>query len=416
LDGIRLELYDMWRVLITAKETFAELVAANGKDSLSDIKRQIASFTRGALVNTWRRGYKDEPFAIHPVVPVRHDGLDMEFEDLEIDHLLSRAHKWGCGLNNMLILADKAWGLAVAMVKGDRASSKCDTPEEARVNILSTVREYVQDEIRAEKRWRKKRDQHESQVTPTVSSAKWSTSAVSSDTPRTPVNSPWTPIAPVNGCPSTESSTASESSNKRKRPSPLPTPRKRNASDTSFHPDPPTPFNPDEVSPRMPKMPRRNNDPLYRPGSALLEPTTPPVTPKLNKRNSAQKAADRTAKKVEEKLKKKQVEKAEKKKAKKVTFEAAQSSKSSSSSKASHSSVSSKVSSPQVVVTKKAAKTPTSSPAKATASTKNMAVKNGVKKAAPKAKKSDNVAHATRPKRQAAIEAGKSFGKTRVVE
>jgi hypothetical protein len=424
LDGIRLELYDMWRVLITAKETFVELVAANGKDSLSDIKRQIASFTRGALVNTWRHGYKDEPFAIRPVVPVRHDGLDMEFEDLEIDHLLSRAHKWGCGLNNLLVLAHKAWGLAVAMIKGERASPKWDTPEEARVNILATVRMYVQDEIRAEKFWRRRRDirfgQQKSQVTPTTSSAKWSTSAVSSGTPRTPVNEPWTPIAPVNEPPSPESSTASESGNKRKRPSPLPTPRKRNASDTSFHPGPPTPFNPDEVSPRMPKMPRRSNDPSYRPGPALLEPTTPPVTPKLNKRSSAQKAADRTAKKVERKLKKKQAEKAEKKKAKKVTFEAAQSSK--PSSKASTPS-SSKVSSPQVVITKKAAmKTPTSAPAKATASkssksvVKNVAAKSGVKKAAPKARKSDNVALAARPKRQAAIAAEQSFGKTRVVE
>jgi hypothetical protein len=461
LNGVRLELYDLWRVFIKAHEAFEDMVAANRKTPLSEIKQQIGVLTRRAVVDTWRHGYSDEPFAIWPVVPIRHDGLDLEFKDLEIGGLLDEAYKWGCGLNNMRILADKAWEEAVGMVKHERATVGQQTPERAEQSrrvIVDVIQGLVRRKIAAEKRSRRKQGQKSPQQespttpafssaqwsteavgsrTPGLSSAKWSTEAQASETPRTPF-SPWTPLAIPHESTSSDSTSSSEGSNKRKRPSPLPTPRKRKASDTSFRPGPPTPSNPDEVSPRIPKMPRRSNDPLYRPGSALQDPTTPPVTPKLSKlskRSSNQKAADRAAKKIEKKLKKKQADKAEKK-AKNVSFDAqssissassktlsAQSSKSPSPSKPS-SAASSKTSSPQVVITKKASKkSPTPSPStgsKSSKSSKNsvkgVANKSGIKKTATKTKKSENVALAARPKRQAAIEAEKSFGKTRVIE
>jgi hypothetical protein len=412
LNGIRLELYDIWRVLTRAKEAFEELVAANGKDSLSDIKYKIAKFTGRALFETWRHGYKDEPFALEPVVPIRHDGLDMDYKDLGVDDLLARAHDWGCNPNSVGNTAFKAWYLAVQLIKDQRALSMWDTPEFARAAIIHYVKRYVQGEIRKEKRWRKRHGlrigQYASAESPTIDSAKWSTMAVGG---RTPLNSPWTPVTPVTTSPTAEFTNSSEGNNKRKRPSPLPTPNKRKASDSSFHPGPPTPFNPDEVSPRMPKMPRKSNDPLYRPGSALLEPTTPPVTPKLCKqRSSTPKAADRAAKNVEKQLKKKQAKKAEEKQAKKVSLEATQASPSPESSA---SSTSSRTLSSQVVVTKKASDKSTSpAPAKNVAS---RASKSGVKKCVSKAKKSDSVSPAARPKRQAAIEVEKSFGKTKLV-
>jgi hypothetical protein len=165
----------------------------------------------------------------------------------------------------------------------------------------------------------------------------------------------------------------------------------------------------------MSKMPRKSNDPLYRPGSALLEPTTPPVTPKLNKRNSTRKAVDRAAKNLEKQLKKKQAKKAAEKQAKKVSFEATQ--VSSPSPESSTSFTSSRTLSPQVVITKKASKKSTpSAPAKDVASraSKSGVNKSGVKKSVSKAK-SDSVSPAARLKRQAAIEAEKRFGKTKLV-
>jgi hypothetical protein len=346
-----------------------------------------------------------------PVVSVRHDGLDMDYRDLGVDELLARAHDWGCNYNSVGNTAFKAWYLAVQLVKDQRALSMWDTPEVARAAIIHHVKRYVQGEIRKEKRWRKRQGlrigQYACVDSPTIDSAKWSTVAVGGCTP---LNLPWTPVAPITISPTTESTNSSEGNNKRKRPSPLPTPNKRKASDSSFHPGPPTSFNPDEVSPRIPKMPRRSNDLLHRPASALLEPTTPPVTPKLNKRSSTTKAADRTAKNVEKQLKKKQARKAEEKQAKKVSSKATQTTPSLSPAA---SSTSSRTSFPQVVITPKASKK-SASPA----STKNVAArvsKSGVKKSVSKAKKSESVSPAARPKRQAAIEAEKSFGKTKLV-
>lgn len=534
LNGIRLELYDLWRVIIKAKEAFDDTVAAKpGKHARSEIMEQIVELTRRALADTWRYGYSDRRFILRPGIPVKHDGLDLEFEDLEIDAMLSEAYQWGCGMNSMRSLAMEAWDQAVGTVKAARASPNIS--ETTRHGILSEVQAFVRSEIKAEKRWRKMKGQRLARqeppptpATPAISSAKWSTEALASDTPRTPV-SPWSPVDPSNqspttptvsgisdeqdgrdiefsdlkinrlltkacksGCglnnmqvlsdqawrvatalqeeaperseerrhligeivrqfvrhaikaekrsrrkqgqqesPATPTSSSAQWSTKavdgrapvNKRPSPLPTSRKRKASDTSFHPGPPTPFNPDEVSPRLPKMPRRSKDPLYRPGPALPSPTTPPATPKVNKRSSTPKSAARAAKKVEKKLKKtqakrvekKQAQKAEEKEAKKVSFETAQSSKAFTSS-------SSKDASPQVVITKKPTKKTTpAAPAKTVApksskkAVKKAAPKAGVKKTTAKTKKSKTVAPTARPKRQAAIEAEKSFGKTKVV-
>lgn len=332
----------------------------------------------------------------------QHDGLDLKFSDLNIDHLLTEAVEWGCGLNDMRALSNKAWEVATALQE--------ETPqrtEESRRLIRDMVQQFVRYEIKAEKRLRKQgtRSSHQkSSTTTTPSSAGWSTQTVGG---RTPVN---------------------------RRPFSLPTTRRRKVSDTSFQPGPPTPFNPDEVSPRLPKMPRKSKDPLYRPDPALPSPTTPPATPKLNKHSSAPKPAARTAKKVEKKLKKKEAKKTEKRQAKKavkkdtkravkkdikkVAFDNAQ-----ASNPAPKPSTSSKTASPQVVVTKNPTrKTAAVAPAKAVtskSSKKSSAKKagpvSGVKKTTAKAKKSKTVAPATRPKRQAAIEAEKSFGKTKVV-
>ncbi|CAD0111741.1 unnamed protein product, partial [Aureobasidium uvarum] len=398
LNGVRLELYDLWRIIIKAKEAFEQLVAANRKGPLSEIKYRVVEASP------------------------RHDGLDLEHEDLEIDQLLTDALDWGCGANNLKILSDRALEMAIEKVKAERASHSEGHPVIARTRIVREVQAFVRSEIEAEKRWRRK----QGQTTPTPSSAKWSTEASASRTPRTPINSPWTPVAP-------QASNSSDFSGKRKRPAPLPTPasnRKRKGSDDFFQPGPPTPFNPDEVSPRMRKMPRRSDDPLYRPGSALFDPTTPPSTPKPGKRSSIQKATDRTAKKVEKTLKKKQAKKAEKKaakkaekiedkKGKKVTFDAALGSMTSSPKPSS----SPPKSSPQVMITKKA-RSPSPAPAKnatkvvgskSSRGVKKSAAKSGVKKTATKSKKTDVVAAATRPKRQAAIEAEKSFGKTKII-
>lgn len=572
LHGIRLELYDVWTVMMKAYDAFHDMIAANRKDSISDIKVRIANLTRKALVATWRYGYTDEPFAIQPVVPVRHDGLDLKFQDLKISPLLTKAVEWGCGLNNMRLLADKAWEQAVGMVKQTRERASLqeqtsDGAEQSRRLIVDLAQQFVRDMIRAEKRLRREQGQQSPQrktpttptsssagwstqtggrtpnqrrlpqnspATPTVSSARWSTKAAASDAPRAPV-SPWSPVAPVNRSPTTpivsgisdkhdgldiefsdlkidhllteavewgcglnemriladkawevavalqeeaperteerrhligeivqqfvrheikaekrlrkqgtrssyqNSSTTPTTSSAgwstqtvggrtpvNRRPSPLPTPRKRKASDASFQPGPPTPFNPDEVSPRLPKVPRRSKDPLYRPGPALPSPTTPSATPKLNKRSSPQKPAALAAKKVEKKLKRKQAKKVEKKQAKKavkkeakkVTFDTAKSSKPSTSA------ATSKSSSPQVVITKKPTKKiAAAAPAKTVAPkpsskkvVKKAAPKAGVKKTTAKSKKSKTVAPATRPKRQAAVEAEKNFGKTKVVD
>ncbi|KAG9658476.1 hypothetical protein KCU95_g11676, partial [Aureobasidium melanogenum] len=415
LNGVHLKWYDIWRVVIKAKEAFLEWVAQNSKDSLPAIREKIVELLRGVLMDTSRYGYSDEPFPIETMVPVRHDRLDIRYGDLRINHLLTSAHLWGCGFNSLMVLSDEAWKMAIEMVKAERASPSAKGPETARLRIIDQVQKHVRSQIRKEKRWRRIEGQRlgqqapqQDQATSIVSPAKWSTEALASETPRTPFNSPWTPVA--SSTPRKPSS--SKESSKRKRPAPLPTPvsnRKRKASDDSFQPGPPTPFNQDEVSPRMPKMPRKSSDPLYRPGSALFDPTTPPVTPRPPKRNSNREADGRFAKKVEMKPKGKQEKKTEKQKAKKVTFDAALSSKSSSPA----------LSSPQVVITKKPAtkKSSPSTPVKKT-SKKTVAPKpskSGVKKTATKAKKAEPVAAATRPKRQAAIEAEKSFGKTKIV-
>ncbi|KAH0380103.1 hypothetical protein KCU92_g7777, partial [Aureobasidium melanogenum] len=419
LDGINLEWYDIWRVVVKAKEALDELVAQNSKDSISVIQERIVELLRSALMDASLYGYQDGPLPIQTMVPVRHDCLDLRHEDLHIDYDLTRALHWGCGFNNLRVLSRQAWKMAIDMIKAERASPSAKGPEAARFRIIHQVQEWVRFQIKKEKQWRRAegqrlrqyepQEQWATQATPIVSPAKWSTEALPSETPRTPFNTPRTPVAP-----STPRKPSSKESSKRKRPAPLPTPvsnRKRKASDDSFQPGPPTPFNPDEVSPRMPKMPRKSSDPLYRPGSALLDPTTPPVTPSPPKRSPNRETDGRFAKKVEKKSKQKQENKAkktEKKKGKRVTFDAALSSKSSSPA----------LPSPQVVITKKpVTKKPSSSaPAKKTSKTvAPKSTKSGVKKTTAKAKKAESIAAATRPKRQAAVEAEKSFGKTKIV-
>ncbi|KAH0364706.1 hypothetical protein KCU65_g6594, partial [Aureobasidium melanogenum] len=422
LNGIRLNWYDIWRVIIKAKEAFLDWVAQNSKDSLPAIREQIVELLRSVLRDTSLYGYSDEPFPIPAKVPVRHDRLDIRYGDLRISHLLTSAHRWGCGFNNMMVLSNEAEKMAVEMVKAERASPSAEGPETARLRIINLVQKHVRSAIRKEKRWRRKErsqlaeqepleEQWATQATPVVSPAKWSTEALASETPRTPFNSPWTPVTPS----TPRKSSSSKESSKRKRPAPLPTPvssRKRKASDDSFHPGPLTPFNPDEVSPRMPKKPRKSSDPLYRPGSALLDPTTPPVTPKAPKHVPNREADGRFAKKVEKKSRGKKVEKkskakktdkkTDKPKPKKVTFDASIISKSPSPA----------LPSPQMVITKKPS---SSTPAKKTKAIAPKSTKSGVKKTTAKAKKTEPVAAATRPKRQAAIEAEKSFGKTKIV-
>ncbi|KAG9977347.1 hypothetical protein KCU98_g10121, partial [Aureobasidium melanogenum] len=421
LHGIRLEWYDIWRVIIKAKKAFEDWVADDSKSPVMLIKERIAELLRGVLMDVWRYGYQDNaPFPTRLRVAIRNDGLDLEYNDLEIDPLVHKACRWGCGVNNMRTLSHRALTRAVYMVRAERALPSSEAPEVARLSIIHQIQEYVRSEIRKEKRWRRKtgsrlgrqaliQEQWATPATPIISPAKWSTEALASTTPRTPFNSPWTPVAP--SAPRKPSS--SKESSKRKRPAPLPTPvsnRKRKVSDDLFQPGPPTPFDPDEVSPRMPKKPRKSSDSLYRPGSALLDPTTPPVTPKAPKHVPNREADGRFAKKVEKKSKQKQDNKTDEKKAKKVTFDAALSSKSSTSPS---------LSSPQVVITKKPAtkkpssSAPTKKPSKAAAS---KSTKSGVKKTTAKTKKAEPIAAATRPKRQAAIEAAKSFGKTKIVD
>ncbi|KAK6002828.1 hypothetical protein QM012_001578 [Aureobasidium pullulans] len=273
------------------------------------------------------------------------------------------------------------------------------------------VQRHDRSQLRKEKRWRRAErqrlrqqephgEQWATQVIPLVSSAKWSTEAQASTTPRTPSSSPWAPGVPS----STSKPSGSNESSKRKRPAPLPTPvssRKRKTSDESFQPGPPTPFDPDEISPRMPKRPRKSSDPSYRPGSALLDPTTPPVTPQPPKRKPNREADGRFAKKEDKKSK---VRKAEKKKGKKVTFDAALTSKPSTIAP---------LLSPQVMITKKPSSSIPNQKTSKTAASKSS--KSGVKKNTTKAKKTGSVRATTRPKRQAAIEAEKSFGKTKIV-
>lgn len=422
LNGVHLKWYDIWRVVNKAKEAFLEWVAQNSKDSLPAIREQIVKLLRCVLKDTSLYGYSDEPFPIEDKVPVRHDRLDLRYGDLRIDRLLTNAHRWGCGFNNMTVLSDEAWKMAKDMVKAERASPSAQGPEVARLRIFNQVQKHVRSQIRKEKRWRlaegqrlgqqgSQGQQWATQVTPEVSSAKWSTEAVASTTPRTPFNSPWTPGMPSSPSKPSSSGSSKESS-KRKRPASLPTPvsaRKRKASDDVFQPGPPTPFNPDEVSPRMPKKPRKSSDPLYRPGSALLDPTTPPESPTPPKRSFNRDADGRFAKKVEKKPRKKQEKKVEKKKGKKVTFDAALSSKSSTSAP---------LSSTQVVITKKASAKKPSTAVTTKKTSKTVAPKSpksGVKKTAAKDKKAEPVAAPTKPKRQAAIEAEKSFGKTKIV-
>ncbi|KAG9567122.1 hypothetical protein KCU71_g4028, partial [Aureobasidium melanogenum] len=420
LDGINLEWYDIWRVVMKAKEALREWVAQNSKDSISVIKKRIVELLRSALMDASLYGYQDGPLPTQTMVPVRHDRLDLRYGDLRIDHILTRALHWGCGSNNLRVLSHQAWEMAIDMIKAERASPSAKGLEAARLRIIHQVQEWVRSQIKKEKQWRRAegqrlrqyepQEQWATQATPVVSPANWSTEALSSETPRTPFNSPWTPVAPS----TPRKPSSSKESSKRKRPAPLPTPvssRKRKASDDLFQPGPPTPSNPDEVSPRMPKKPRKSSDPLYRPGSALLDPTTPPVTPRAPKHVPNREADGRFAKKVEEKPKKKQGKKAEKtenENGKKVTFDAAPSSKSSSPA----------LSSPQVVITKKLAteKSTPSAPAKKTSKTvAPKSTKSGVKKTTAEAKEAEPVAAATRPKRQAAIEAEKSFGKTKIV-
>ncbi|CAD0096167.1 unnamed protein product [Aureobasidium mustum] len=406
LNGVHLKWYDIWRIVIKAKEAFLEWVAQNSEDSVPAIKEQIVELLRGVLMNASRHGYQDEPFPIDGKVPVRHDRLDLRYGDLRINHLLTAAHRWGCGFNNLMVLSDQAWKMAIDMVKAERALPSAQGPDTARLRILNQVQRYVRTEIKKEKRWRRmtgqrlgpqapEGEQSANQASPNVSSAKWSTEAVASTTPRTPFNSPL------------DSGSANIDQQGKQR------------HDDSFQPGPPTPFNPDEESPRMPKVPRKNLDPSYRPGSALLDPTTPPVTPGHPKRKPNRETDGRFAKKVEKKFKGKQQKKTEKKKGKKVTFDTALSSKSSSSLKSSTAaSPPSKLPSPQVVITKKPAikksstPTPTKKTSKAAAPKSS---KSGVKKTVAKSKKAQPVAAATRPKRRAAIEAEKSFGKTKII-
>ncbi|KAG9943983.1 hypothetical protein KCU85_g8274, partial [Aureobasidium melanogenum] len=425
LNGTSLEWYDIWRVVMKAKQAFEEWVAQNSKDSISSIRQRIMELLRSELMNTSLYGYQDRPLPIDAMVPVRHDRLDLRRQDLRIDYILTRALNWGCGFNNLRVLAHQAWEMAIDMIKAERASPSAKGPEAARLRIIHQVQEWVRSQIQKEKQWRRAegqrlrqnepQEQWANQATPIVSPANWSTEALASETPRTPFHSPWTPITP--SMPRKPSS--SKESSKRKRPAPLPTPisnRKRKASDESFHPGPPSPFNPDEVSPRMSKKARKSSDPLYRPGSALLDPTTPPVTPKAPKRVLNREADGRFAKKVEKKSKakkagkkvEKKVKKTEKKKPKKVTFDASVSSKSPSPA----------LPSPQVVITKKPAakKSSPSTPAKKSSKADaTKSTKSGVKNTATKAKNAEPVAAATRPKRRAAIEAERSFGKTKIV-
>ncbi|KAI5196898.1 hypothetical protein E4T39_07561 [Aureobasidium subglaciale] len=383
-----IEPYDLWRILDKARVAFEELAEHPRAQSPRARRFQILDILRGVLHDAYLHGYDDaKRFPIEFFVPLKHDGLDMTSEDLNITEVLEEALESGHAIDPIKRIYRTAWETCVTLVRAHRAAPGHEAPEVARQRILKEVNKFVGNEL--------ERDRLLIPNYSTGASAKTRESQ-----------------APITISSSSSSESWSNNSLKRKRLVQLPTPtsqRKRKSTvntDPEWEPATPSPFNVDEVSPRLPKAPRRSSDPLYRPGSALHDPTSPPPTPK---RTTAQKAADRAARKKEKRKEKRALKTADKKekkieKSRKVTFDLKPA-------------FMSKPPSPE------RSKSPTPIKGLVRKTTKSVVEKEitpaKVTKSKAVAKKATTVEPEAgtggRPQRKAAVEAKKNFGKTKII-
>ncbi|KAI5267781.1 hypothetical protein E4T47_07943 [Aureobasidium subglaciale] len=382
-----IELYDLWRILDKARVAFEELADHPQHENPWMRKHYIRDVVHEVLWHACRNGYDDtKRFPIEYYIPVKHDGLDMAGEDdMKLRGKLNMALRMGNTLKSPRYLYARAWEMCVTLVRAYRTSPGHETPEEAKRRILEEVHQHVDEELEKNRR-----------SMPRHSTGKY----VKNENSQTPV---------IISSSSSESS--SDRSLKRKRPAQLPTPTSQRKRKSTAHDDPeyvpgtPSPFNLDEISPRLPKAPRKSNDPLYRPGSALNDPTSPPPTPK---RTSAQKAANRAARKKEKRKEKKALKAADKKGKKtetsrNVTFDPKPAFKS-----APPTPESSQSPTPFGGSVRKTTKP-------AVKSKKTSAKVTKPKTAAKKTATEPEAGPSERPQRKAAVEAKKNFGKTKII-
>ncbi|KAI5199638.1 hypothetical protein E4T38_06920 [Aureobasidium subglaciale] len=382
-----IELYDLWRILDKARIAFEELADHPQPESLWMRKYYIRKVVSGVLWKAYCSGYDDtKRFPADYFIPVKHDGLDMaDQDDMEITDILKAALGSGHALRKLRSIYKRAWRTFITLVRVYRAAPGYEAPEVARRKFLEVVHEFVDQELEKDRLFMLK-----------YSPGRFTKTEESQ--------------APIS-ISSSSSESSSDNSLKRKRSAQLLTPtsqpkRKSTANDDpEYQPGTPSPFDSDEISPRLPKAPRKSNDPLYRPGSALNDPTSPPPTPK---RTSAQKAANRASRKKEKRKEKKALKAADKKGKKteasrKVTFNPKPAFKS-----APPTPESSQPPTPIGGSVRKATKP-------AVKSKKTSAKVTKPKAATKKTATEPEAVSSERPQRKAAVEAKKNFGKTKII-